>query len=341
MMTDSIADQAFSKLSPDLVMDAVESVGFRCDARILELNSYENRVYQIGIEPQGQSEYEDPVVGKFYRPNRWTGDQILEEHQFTQELADNEVSVVPPLELGSPHGTLAKFGDFRFSLYPRRGGRAPNLDNLHSLEILGRHIGRIHAFGSQKNFLYRPEISVESHGVNSRQYLLENDFIPSELIPAYESVSEQLLSDLQRVFAESDSVRKIRLHGDCHMGNVLWRDDVPHFVDFDDARTGQPIQDLWMMLSGNYEEQTQQLTAILKGYKDFCSFDYSQIRLVEPLRTLRMMYHASWIARRWHDPAFPRAFPFFNTQRYWSEHILELREQWAQLSEPAIQIMDW
>ncbi len=323
----------FTRLTPDLIMDAVESIGFRCDARIFELNSYENRVYQIGIEDG------EPVIGKFYRPNRWTTEQILEEHKFTQDLFDNEVSVVAPLRIVGD-GTLADFADFMFSLYPRRGGRAPDLDNLGSLEILGRHIGRIHAYGSQADFVHRPRISIDTYGYSSREFLLENNFIPTELLPAYTTVSEQLLEQLAVIFDSAASVNEIRLHGDCHMGNVLWRDDLPHFVDFDDARTGPPIQDLWMMLSGSYEEQTQQLTAILRGYKDFCSFDYSQIKLVEPLRTLRMMYHASWLARRWEDPAFPRAFPFFNTQRYWSDHVLELREQWAKLSEPVIQIID-
>ena len=227
-----------------------------------------------------------------------------------------------------------------YALYPRRGGRAPDIDDLASLEILGRHIGRIHGFGSQQDFVVRPTISVDTYGISSRQYLLENNFIPEELLPAYTTVTEQLLVELSTIFDSAASVRHIRLHGDCHMGNVLWREGLPHFVDFDDARMGPPIQDLWMMLSGSYEEQTAQLTSVLRGYKDFCSFDYSQIRLIEPLRTLRMMYHASWLARRWQDPAFPRAFPFFNTQRYWSDHILELREQWAKLSEPAIQVLD-
>ena len=328
MMNDS---HPFTRLSPDIVMDAVESVGYRCDARILELNSYENRVFQIGIEDA------EPLVGKFYRPNRWSFDQILEEHQFTLELADNDVSVVAPLEIVG-HQTLAEFADFRFSLYPRRGGRAPNLDDPANLEILGRHIGRIHAYGSQQDFKFRPTISVDSYGTASREYLLENNFIPVELIPAYSTVSEQLLIELKDVFDSITTVIPIRLHGDCHMGNILWRDDLPHFVDFDDARMGPPIQDLWMMLSGSHDEQSLQLSAILKGYKDFCSFNYSQIRLIEPLRTLRIMYHANWLARRWQDPAFPRAFPFFNTERYWADHILELREQWAKLSEPAIQV---
>ncbi|MBV1877559.1 MAG: serine/threonine protein kinase [Pseudomonadales bacterium] len=322
----------FTELKPDLVMDAVESVGYLCDARILELNSYENRVYQIGIEAQ------QPVIGKFYRPNRWTDEQILEEHTFTMELADNEISVVPPLILQTGK-TLEYHAGFRFTLYARRGGRAPDIDDLASLEILGRHIGRIHAFGSQQNFTHRPTISVASYGHASRQFLLENNFIPAELLPAYETVTEQLLAELDTIFNTADTIKHIRLHGDCHMGNVLWRDNLPHFVDFDDARMGPPIQDLWMMLSGDADDQSQQLSAILKGYKDFCAFDHRQIRLIEPLRTLRIMYHASWIARRWQDPAFPRAFPFFDNQRYWADHILELREQWAQLSEPSIQVL--
>ncbi len=320
----------FSRLTPDFVMDAVESVGYRCDARILELNSYENRVYQIGIEEA------EPVIGKFYRPNRWTDAQIFEEHEFTQELFDEEISVVAPLQLNTT-STLAHYDGFRFSLYPRRGGRAPELDDLNCLEVLGRFIGRIHSVAARKKFQHRGVLSIEEYGIQTRQFLLDNQFIPRELLPAYETVSASLLEDLTRVIS-SISYQSIRLHGDCHMGNVLWRDETPHFVDFDDARSGPAIQDLWMMLSGEPQDQSIQMSTILEGYQDFMDFDYAQLRLIEPLRTLRMMYHAAWLARRWDDPAFPRAFPFFNTERYWSEHILELREQWAKLSEPAIQI---
>lgn len=323
----------FTKLSPDMVMDAVESTGYRCDFRILELNSYENRVYQIGIED------DEPVIGKFYRPDRWTDEQIVEEHEFTLELAEQEISVVAPLPL-TDGKTLLYHEGFRFTLYPRRGGRAPNVDDLSCLEILGRHIGHIHSVGGRQPFRHRPEFSIDDYCASARQYLLENDFIPETLIPAYESVSEGLITDLRRVFETVSFKRNIRLHGDCHMGNVLWRYDLPHFVDFDDARTGPPIQDLWMMLSGEREAQQQQLAKILDGYREFCDFDYSQLRLIEPLRTLRMMHHSAWIARRWTDPAFPRAFPFFNTERYWSEHILELREQWSKLDEPALAVFD-
>jgi Ser/Thr protein kinase RdoA (MazF antagonist) len=320
----------FANLSPDRVMDAIESLGYRCDARILELNSYENRVYQIGIEDA------EPLIGKFYRPERWSDEQILEEHEYTLDLEQEDLSVVAPLVLDGK--TLFQYEEFRFALYPRRGGRAPNIDNLDNLEILGRHIGKIHAEGQQRRFKYRPEISVETYGVFARKYLLENHFIPDELLPAYTTLSEQLLVTLEQRFDQAAAVEQIRLHGDCHMGNVLWRDDVPHFVDFDDARNGVPIQDLWMMLSGERDEQTMQLDAILEGYQMFTEFDRRQIQLIEPLRTLRIMYHGAWLAVRWEDPAFPRAFPFFNTLRYWSDHVLELREQAARLQEPAIEL---
>ena len=320
----------FANLSPDRVMDAIESLGYRCDARILELNSYENRVYQIGIEDA------EPLIGKFYRPERWSDEQILEEHEYTLDLEQQDLSVVAPLVLDGK--TLFQYEEFRFALYPRRGGRAPNIDNLDNLEILGRHIGKIHAEGQQRRFKYRPEISVETYGVFARKYLLENRFIPDELLPAYTTLSEQLLVTLEQRFDQAAAVKQIRLHGDCHMGNVLWRDDVPHFVDFDDARNGVPIQDLWMMLSGERDEQTMQLDAILEGYQMFTEFDRRQIQLIEPLRTLRIMYHGAWLAVRWEDPAFPRAFPFFNTLRYWSDHVLELREQAARLQEPAIEL---
>ncbi|MBD3648290.1 MAG: serine/threonine protein kinase, partial [Pseudomonadales bacterium] len=280
----------FTNLSPDLVMDAVESVGYRCDFRNLELNSYENRVYQIGIEDG------EPVIGKFYRPDRWTDEQIIEEHEFTRELADQEISVIAPLALDGDR-TLMYHEGFRFALYPRRGGRAPNVDDLSCLEVLGRHIGLIHAVGGRQSFRYRPEVCIEDYCDWAREFLLDNGFIPETLIPAYESVSEGLIADLRRVFTEVNFSRGIRLHGDCHMGNVLWRYDLPHFVDFDDARTGPPVQDLWMMLSGDREAQQQQLSKILGGYREFCDFDYSQLRLIEPLRTLRMMHHSAWIAR--------------------------------------------
>ncbi len=325
-----MSEHPYSTLSPDVVMDAIESIGYQCDARNLELNSYENRVYQVGIEEA------EPIVAKFYREHRWTDAQILEEHTFTQELADNDITAVPPIKIDGR--TLHEYQGFRFSVYERRGGRAPALDDNTSLTILGRYIGRIHGVAKTRTFKVRPRISIEEFGDSASAFLLENDFIPRDLCPAYESVAHGLLEDLRGVLTEP--VTTIRLHGDCHMGNVLWREEMPHFVDFDDARTGPAIQDLWMMLSGDPETQSEQMRHILKGYRDFADFEYAQLRLIEPLRTLRMMHHAAWLARRWDDPAFPRAFPFFNTERYWSEHVLELREQWSRLAEPTLTVYD-
>ncbi|MBT4162725.1 MAG: serine/threonine protein kinase, partial [Gammaproteobacteria bacterium] len=294
-------------------------------------NSYENRVYQIGIEDS------EPLVAKIYRPGRWTLDQILEEHSFTHELADHDLSVVAPLR-NENGDTCYQYDKFYIALFPRRGGRAPAVDDLNCLEVLGRFIARLHNVGSAAKFKYRPDITPADYGTASRSWLLENNFIPAELVDAYSSVSENLLRMIEDKFAAFHG-QQLRLHADCHMGNVLWRDEQPHFVDFDDARTGPAIQDLWMLLSGDETSQAIQMKHILMGYRDFRDFDPSELQLIEPLRTLRMMYHAAWIARRWDDPAFPRAFPFFNTQKYWSEHILELREQWAAIEAPALALI--
>ena len=316
----------FAALDPDAIMDCVESCGLRPDARILTLNSYENRVFQIGIED------EEPVVGKFYRDNRWTDAQILEEHEFTAELRTLDLSVVAPLEIEG--ATLHHADPFRFTLYPRQAGRTPNLEDENALAILGRAIGRIHAAG-QRPFEHRPELNTQSHGHDSRAAVLEGGYLPPELEASYESVTDQMLRDIDAVF-ESTPYRKIRLHGDCHMGNVLWREDVPHFVDFDDARNGPAVQDLWMMLSGERPDQELALRSIVRGYLEFCDFDFAELRLIEALRGLRMLYHSAWIARRWDDPAFPQAFPWWGTERYWSEHVLELREQWSMVHEPPL-----
>ena len=316
----------FAQLDPDAIMDCVEAFGLRPDARILTLNSYENRVFQIGIED------ETPIVGKFYRDERWTDAQILEEHAFTQELKALELSVVAPLVING--ATLHKHAPFRFSLYPRQAGRTPDLENESSLAILGRAIGRIHAAG-QRPFEARPELTPISHGHDARTAVIEGGYLPLELEASYSTVTEQMLGDIDGVFA-STPYRRIRLHGDCHMGNVLWRDDIPHFVDFDDSRNGPAVQDLWMMLSGERTDQEFQLRAIIRGYLEFIDFDFAELRLIEALRALRMMYHSAWIARRWDDPAFPQAFPWWGTERYWSEHVLELREQWAMLQEPPL-----
>ena len=318
----------YAGLTPDLILNAIDSAGYRTDGRLLALNSYENRVYQVGIED------EKPLVAKFYRPARWTDEQILEEHAFTAELAAREIPAVPALVTGN--STLHAFEGFRFALYPRRGGRAPELDDPDTLEWLGRFIGRIHAIGAIKPFVHRPAFDIESFGEAPREFLLNGEWIPAELHDAYSSVIDQALDGVHDCFDRAGSVVQLRLHGDCHPGNVLWTDDGPHFVDFDDARMGPAMQDLWMLLSGDRAAMTRQLSDVLAGYEDFAELDRRELGLIEALRTLRMIHYSAWLARRWDDPAFPAAFPWFHTTKYWQDQILELREQVAAMQEPLL-----
>lgn len=315
----------YADLTPDRVLDAVESLGLLTDGRLLALNSYENRVYQVGLDEDA------PVIAKFYRPGRWSSAAILEEHDFTQQLAEREIPAVAPSVIGGH--TLHEFEGYRFSLTPRRGGRTPELDDAKVLEWIGRFIGRIHAIGAITPFAHRPTLDPDSFGVEPRDFLLAHDWIPTDLLPAYTSVVEQALTGVRACYARAGSPAYIRLHGDCHPGNLLWTDAGPHFVDFDDARMGPAVQDLWMLLSGERAEMSRQLADVLAGYEDFHEFDHRELHLVEALRTLRIVHHAAWLARRWEDPAFPAAFTWFNTQHYWQNHILQLREQIAAMEE--------
>jgi Ser/Thr protein kinase RdoA (MazF antagonist) len=328
--TSHLADPApdFTGLTPDIVLDALDKLGLRADGRMLALNSYENRVYQIGMEDG------PPVVVKFYRPQRWSDAQILEEHAFVQELAEREIPVVPAMTLDAR--TLHTFAGYRLAVFPRQGGRAPELDDSATLEWIGRFIGRIHAVGAIRPFQSRPVIDAVSFGEEPRDYLLSNGFLPDDLKQAYGSVVAQALDGVRRCFDRAGEITNIRLHGDCHGGNVLWTDKGPHFVDFDDSRMGPAIQDLWMLLSGERADMVRQLSDVLAGYEDFCEFNERELHLVEALRTLRLIHYAAWLARRWSDPAFPAAFPWFNTQRYWQDRILELREQIALMDDPPL-----
>ena len=323
------APATYQDLTPDRLLDAVESVGFRCDGRLLALNSFENRVYQIGIEES------EPVVAKFYRAGRWTDEAILEDHAFTIELAEREIPVVAPLV--DAHGsTLHHFEGYRFALYPRRPGRAPELDHPDTLKWMGRFIARIHAVGAITPFVHRPVLNIENYGVEPSQFLLENQFIPPDLEPAYRSVVEDVLQRVRAAFARAGNIENIRLHCDCHPGNVLWSESGPHFVDFDDSRMGPALQDIWMLLSGDRASQNAQLLHVMEGYKEFCDFNPAELHLLEALRTLRMIHYSGWLAKRWEDPAFPVAFPWFNTQHYWQDQILGLREQAALMDEPPL-----
>ena len=309
----------FDRLQPSFILDAIESVGFECDGRVTALNSYENRVYQIGVENA------EPVIAKFYRPHRWTKQQIQEEHDFCYELAEAELPVVSPLQ-DSSHTSLFEHSDFLFSLYPRKGGRAPELDNLDNLFILGRFLGRIHLLAASKPYLHRPTINSQTYGYESVAFIKDN-FIPADLYDNYESITDNLLQLIDSVLHDNRHVNFIRTHGDCHIGNMLWRDELPHFIDFDDSRMAPAIQDIWMLLSGDQNEQRIQLREILEGYEEFADFNFQELNLIEALRTLRMLYFSAWLAKRWEDPAFPLGFPWFNTKKYWEEFIVSLKEQ--------------
>lgn len=331
MRTSDAGTTPFSTLTPDSLLDALESVGLRPDGRLLALNSYENRVYQVYME-EGT-----PLIAKFYRTGRWSDAAILEEHAFSSELAARELPVVKPLMIDGR--TLHRHGDLRFAVFPRQRGRAPEFDRSETLEWMGRFIGRMHAVGALQPFAERGEIGIRSFGEEPRDFLLNGGFLPEDLAEVYFGVVEQALDGVRRCFERAGNVGKLRLHGDCHVGNVLWVEGEgggPWFVDFDDARMGPAVQDLWMLLSGDRADQSRQLADVLAGYEDFREFDTRELHLVEALRTLRLIHYAGWLARRWDDPAFPATFPWFNTQRYWQDRILELREQIALMQEPPL-----
>ena len=319
------APHPYSALTPDVVVSAVEALGHRCDGRILALNSYENRVYQVGREDT------TPVVVKFYRPERWPDAAILEEHEFALELARAEIPVIAP----DVHDgrSLFKYEGFRYAVYPRAGGRWPELGTKDDRQWMGRFLARIHMIGRTRTFRYRPRLDWRVLGQDTADFLLDSGWIPSHLEAAYESLAEDVLSLVEQRFDEAQPLRTLRLHGDCHPGNVLWTDKGPHFVDLDDCMTGPAVQDLWMLLSGRTEEMRVQLDDIAEGYQEFADFDHHETSLIEPLRTLRIMHYAGWLARRWDDPAFPRAFPWFQEPKYWEQHVLNLREQLAAMEE--------
>ncbi len=320
----------YAALNPDTIIDAVEHFGLLCDGCLLALNSYENRVYQVGIDDQ------TPIIAKFYRPERWSDAMILEEHAFALELEAVEIPIVAPLEIDGR--TLLEYSGFRFALFPRRGGRTPELDDDNTLLWLGRFLGRIHAAGASSPFKYRPELTIKRFGDTPRNFLLNQGWIPTHLENAFSSLSEDLLKQINNAYARCGEYQRIRLHGDCHPSNILWTDDGPHFVDLDDCQSGPAIQDLWMLLSGDRAEMSGQLSLLLEGYEQFYDFDPRELHLMQALRTLRMIHYAAWLARRWHDPAFPRAFPWFNTTNYWEQQVLNLREQAALIDEAPLMV---
>lgn len=320
----------YASLSPDTVLDAVASLGFQPDGRLIPLNSYENRVYQIGMEDA------PPLIAKFYREGRWSDETILEEHAFAWELADLEIPVVPPIR--SDDSTLHRHAGFRFSAYPHQRGRAPELESAENLEWMGRLVGRIHAAGDTQPFRHRPALDSERFGYEPVRYLLEENQVPEHVRHRYEDISAAVLESVDRCFAQAGDFRRTRTHGDCHLGNVLWADDGPHFVDLDDCMQAPAIQDLWMLLAGDRDTMTGQLEHVLEGYTQFHEFDARELHLVEALRALRMIHYVAWLARRWDDPAFPVAFPWFGASRYWEEHVDQLYEQLERLDQPPLRV---
>lgn len=331
-MTQQTTQPPFESLTPEAVIQAVESIGLQTSGYQLGLNSYENRVYQVGLE-DGST-----VVTKFYRPSRWSNQAILEEHQFTLELKELDIPVVAPECFDG--NSLFTHDNHRFSIYPTQAGRAPNLENDQHLRQLGRYMGRIHALGGSADFTHRPQLNIQTFGDDPYEYLLEKGFIPTALESAYEAITEALLDHIETTF-EQIQPAMIRLHGDVHPGNILWShkhsdSGMPYMIDFDDARMGPAIQDLWMLLPTEDESMKRTLDTLITAYELFHDFDPKEIQLIEPLRTLRMIHHAAWLAKRWHDPAFQLAFPWFNSQNYWEQHILALKEQLSALQEPLI-----
>ena len=334
----------FSGLSPEEVLAAVEQTGLAADGRLMALNSYENRVYRVGVEPEGLAGTDDTparpelspdaVVVKFYRAARWSDAQILEEHRFALELAAAELAVAAPIPVEGQ--TLLRRGPFRFAVFRLWRGGAPELDGPGHRAMLGRSLARIHAIGAVNRFSARVSLASWRCGSVARQQVLDRDCIPAPIDNKYAQVSGELVAAVRDRWPAGPSPDWRRIHGDCHPGNILWNPNGPVFVDLDDCLTGPPIQDLWMLVSGSASQQQREWAELLSGYEQFASLDYSDVALIEPLRAMRMLNHAAWIAARWNDPAFPRAFPWFGEQRYWERHVAELQEQLETLDDPPL-----
>lgn len=319
----------YDALTPDVILAAVETVGVHCTGAFIALNSYENRVYRVDTEEHG------PWAVKFYRPGRWSNAAILEEHEFALGLAEHEIPAIAPLAHAGQ--TLHEYHGFRFALLPWQPGRAPELTRAEDFRMLGRYLGRLHAVSSATPFLYRPRLNVADFGTRSVAMLLDGDFIPPDLRTAFRAICDQVLVPVAQAFEALRDVDWLALHGDFHLGNILWSEHGPHLVDFDDCLMGPAVQDLWMILSGERADMERSLADLLSGYTQFAAFNPAELRLIEPLRTLRILRYNAWLADRWQDPAFPRNFPWFIGPRYWEEQILILKQQASALDEPPLE----
>ncbi|AQS38379.1 putative homoserine kinase type II (protein kinase fold) [Shewanella psychrophila] len=320
----------YQALTPDLILDAIESLDIFPETGLLALNSYENRVYQFRCDNGVR------YVVKFYRPERWSNAQIQEEHDFSQALFDEEIPIATPIIIDGR--SLHEYRGFRFALFPSIGGRAFEVDNLEQLEATGRFIGRIHQYSKQGQFAHRDLVNPQVLGDESLLWLKESGHVPSSLVLPYFTIVEQVLDKSKEIWSQQNP-KHIRLHGDLHPGNILWTPDGPGFVDLDDARTGPAIQDLWMMITGDASQKQLQLEILLEAYEEFCEFDAKELKLIEPLRAMRMLHYNAWLSRRWEDPAFPMNFPWYAEERYWEQQILSFKEQLAILDEPALSLL--
>ncbi len=329
--TDLDHSTPYEDLTPDVILAAIDSAGWRTSGSLLALNSYENRVYQAGLDEAGF------IIAKFYRPERWDTPTILEEHAFSLDLAAADIPVVPPLA-DAQGQTLHDYRGYRFALFPRRGGRAPSLDDSEHLRWLGRMMGRLHALGASRRFEHRPALTLERFGRTPVAEILASEFIPDAIRHNFALAANTLLEQLEASFEAIGPWRNLRLHGDCHPGNILWTEQGPHFVDLDDCLSGPAMQDIWMLLSGSPEEMSRQLQVFLEGYRQFFDFDPVELHLIEPLRALRLLHYNAWLARRWSDPAFPQAFPWFASPRYWEDQMLDLRLQAERMQAPVLNL---
>jgi Ser/Thr protein kinase RdoA (MazF antagonist) len=318
----------YDALTPEVILEAVEQFGVRCTGALLALSSYENRVYRVETEDAG------PRVAKFYRPGRWPDAAILEEHEFACVAAEHEIPVVAPLRHAGT--TLHTHGGFRFAVFPWQPGRTPEITSMEDFHVLGRYLGRLHLLGSHAPFRHRLRLTVAEFGEASLVRLRDSDFLPPDAIAPFCAAAEELLPHLRAAFDAAGDVAEIRLHGDFHLGNILWSEHGPFLVDFDDCLSGPAVQDLWMVLSGSHEDVEAQLSHLLAGYRAFASFNPAELQLIEPLRTLRLLRYNAWIAARWDDPAFPRSFPWFNSRSYWQEQTAALRTQQMLLRDPPV-----
>ena len=313
----------FNRLMPEQVMDAVEVGGLRCSGRFIALNSYENRVYQLELDD------ETMVVGKFYRPGRWSREAIQAEHDLLAELAELEIPVASPLEL-SPGQTIGEVEGILYALFPRVGGRAPEELADEQARLLGRLIARIHNAGASRDAPARPRLTPETFGRENLAYLLKHEKIPEQARASYAASVEALVTRIEPLFR---GVPLHRIHGDCHLGNLIWSPRGATFLDFDDLRVGPAVQDIWMMVPSFDEDGQRQRALLLEAYREFRDFDPAWLRLIEPLRALRYINYATWIARRWDDPTFKRTFTYFGTLQYWEGQIQDLREQIARIDQ--------